>query len=83
MRSWHTWDAEAGDFHRGDRVELHPVTDEWMSGDRYGTVLANGKGQRQRSSGGSRRGRRVTVQLDRSGRIRRYAPSLLRKIGDI
>lgn len=23
----------------GDRVKLHPATDAWMRGDRYGTVL--------------------------------------------
>ena len=25
-------------FRIGDRVELHPATDAWMSGDRYGVV---------------------------------------------
>ena len=23
----------------GDRVQLHPATDEWMQGDRYGEVV--------------------------------------------
>lgn len=31
------------DFTRGDRVELHPATDLWMRGARYGTVDGIGK----------------------------------------
>ncbi len=27
------------DFSTGDRVELHPATDLWMQGARYGNVL--------------------------------------------
>ena len=23
----------------GDRIELHPATDHWMRGDRYGTIV--------------------------------------------
>ena len=28
------------DFGIGDRVQLHPATDAWMRGDRYGRVAA-------------------------------------------
>ena len=35
----------------GDRVELHPATDLWMAGARYGTVTRTGR-------------TRVTVKLD-------------------
>lgn len=29
---------EVIDFKSGERIELHPATDLWMSGARYGTV---------------------------------------------
>jgi hypothetical protein len=28
------------DFKKGQRVELHPGTDRWMRGDRFGTVTS-------------------------------------------
>lgn len=31
------------DFTKGDRVELHPATDLWMRGARYGTVVGIGR----------------------------------------
>ena len=49
----------------GERVELHPGTDEWMSGDRYGEIVELG------GTG------KVHVKLDKSGRIRRYRPDRL------
>lgn len=49
--------ARAG---RDLRVELHPATDAWMRGDRFGTITHVG-----RSS--------VTVRLDKSGRETRVA----------
>lgn len=46
----------------GTRVELHPATDAWMQGDRFGTIVAVC----------CRRGRVIyTVLCDRSGRTRR------------
>lgn len=27
-------------FRIGDRVQLHPATDTWMRGDRYGTIVS-------------------------------------------
>jgi len=57
-----------GVFHGGDRVELHPGTDAWMQGDRYGTVvdtLETGY---------------VTVRMDKSSRILRCPPELLRNL---
>ena len=39
-------------FTVGDRVELHPATDRWMRGDRFGTVSKLGR--RYVSSGLSR-----------------------------
>lgn len=26
----------------GDRIQVHPATDLWMRGDRYGTVISTG-----------------------------------------
>jgi hypothetical protein len=42
----------------GDRVELHPATDAWISGDRFGEVVKIGR-------------RYIHVHMDRSGRVRR------------
>ena len=48
----------------GTRVELHPATDAWMAGDRYGTIVAVV----------CRRGHVVyRVLCDRSGKVRRVA----------
>ncbi len=27
------------DFTKGDRIEMHPATDMWMRGARYGTII--------------------------------------------
>ncbi len=39
----------------GSRVQLHPATDAWMSGDRYGEVAKIGR-------------KWIHVKMDRSGR---------------
>ena len=41
----------------GDRVELHPATDLWMRGARYGTVTKIGKDGR------------VSADMDKLGRL--------------
>lgn len=52
----------------GDRVELHPATDAWMSGDRYGEVTKIGR-------------KYLHVAMDRSGRSRKVRPeNISRKI---
>jgi hypothetical protein len=48
-------------FTVGDRVELHPATDRWIRGDRFGEVVKLGR-------------RYVHVKLDRSGDTRQFAP---------
>jgi hypothetical protein len=59
----------------GRRVELHPATDAWMSGDRYGTIVrttmrtANLVDPRESALVF------VTVKLDKSGRTRRFHES--------
>ena len=55
------------DFAVGMRVELHPATDAWMFGDRFGDVVKVGR-------------KLVHVAMDRSGRTRRVHP---RNIGEI
>ena len=48
----------------GTRIELHPATDAWMRGDRYGEIVAVQ----------CRRGRVVyRVRMDRSGRVLKVA----------
>lgn len=55
------------DFQPGLRVELHPATDAWIAGDRYGDVVKVGQ-------------KLVHVKMDRSGRTRQVHP---RNIGQI
>lgn len=52
------------DFAVGQRVQTHPGTDTWISGDRYGDVVKIGRTS-------------VHVKLDRSGRTRRFHPNNL------
>lgn len=49
-------------FKRGDRIEMHPATDRWMMGDRYGYVENVGR-------------KYVCVRLDKSGRCMNTDPS--------
>lgn len=51
----------------GSRVELHPATDAWMSGDKYGEIIKAGKAT-------------VLVHMDVSGRDLQLLP---RSIGSI
>jgi len=58
----------------GMRAELHPATDAWMQGDRYGDIVSVSK--RERSfvdPRDPRNGRIFTVLMDRSGRKLRVA----------
>lgn len=51
----------------GERVELHPGTDAWMRGDRYGEIVAVVERHGHVVS--------VRVKMDRSGRVLRLDPS--------
>lgn len=62
MRTQNTID----DFETGQRVQLHPATDAWMSGDRYGTVEGAGRG-----------GKTLKIRMDRSGKVRQMRPDNL------
>lgn len=46
-------------FTEGMRVETHPATDEWMSGDRFGTVVKVAT-------------KYIHVKMDRSGRTLKF-----------
>jgi hypothetical protein len=54
-------DLELKDFRAGDSVELHPATDLWMRGVRFGEVVSVGR-------------KLVLVKLDRLARPVKVAP---------
>lgn len=58
---------ELRDFQAGDLIEMHPATDRWMMGDRYGVVTKVGR-------------KYVHVKLSRSGDTVKVSP---RNIGRI
>ena len=53
-------------FKVGDRVELHPATDAWMSGDRYGEVINIGRFY-------------LHVRMDRSKLLRKLTPDKIQR----
>ncbi len=55
VRSLNEWLARGG---YAPRVRLHPATDAWMMGDRYGDLVKVGR-------------KYLHVRMDRSGRIRK------------
>ena len=60
---------EYGELSVGQRVELHPATDLWMRGARYGEIVE------LRPNGGARGV--AVVQLDRTGKRVRMLPDEL------
>lgn len=54
-------DFTVDDFHLGDNVELHPATDTWMQGDRFGIVSKLGR-------------KYVYVLMDRSDTTKQMLP---------
>jgi hypothetical protein len=65
----YTYGEKLSDFKVGDRVELHPETDLWMRGNRFGMVEVIGK-------------RYVHVRMDRSGGIYSTTPRHIRILQD-
>lgn len=55
----------------GKRVKLHPATDEWMQGDRYGEIVRTMQVSRALLDPRASERTIVTVKLD-SGRTRRF-----------
>lgn len=49
------------------RVALHPATDLWMMGARYGTVVCVGR-------------KYVQVRLDATGRVHKLAPTTIMEV---
>lgn len=62
-------DPRVRDFKVGDRVEMHPATDLWMRGARFGNVVKVGR-------------TRVHVKLDKLPRPVEVAPSDLQHVSD-
>lgn len=68
MATLDTQDATMADFQLGQHVELHPATDRWMMGDRYGTIIRV-----------SLIFDRVTLRMDKSGRKLSFRPANILK----
>jgi hypothetical protein len=56
-------------FREGMRIELHPATDLWLAGARYGTVVRVGR-------------EKVHVALDLIPGVHAISPGLLRPVED-
>ena len=56
----------------GDRVQLHPATDAWMQGDRYGEIVKVTMRQQMPH--------RVHVRLDKSQRTVRLSPANIAEV---
>jgi hypothetical protein len=55
---------ELSDFEKGDLIELHPATDDWMAGDRFGMVTKVGR-------------KLLHISMDRSGKIKTFLPEFV------
>ena len=64
-------------FEIGTRVQLHPATDAWMQGDRYGVIVGLGHKREYVDTFTKTTSfeRPYNVKLDKSGRTRRFHPS--------
>ncbi len=60
-------DYTLADFDEGQRVELSPATDAWVTGDRFGQVVYIGR-------------RLVHVLMDRSRKVRRLRPEYIYRV---
>ncbi len=71
-------------FRVGERVQLHAATDQWMQGDRYGTVVGYGRQAEYYDTETKERGmvRPVRVRLDKSRRTMRFHPDNLFSMGE-
>ena len=66
-------------YRKGQRVQLHAATDEWMQGDRYGVVVGLSRAREyvDRETAAHFMQVPVRVKLDVSGRVRRFHPDNL------
>jgi hypothetical protein len=69
---------------KSDRVELHPATDDWMRGDRYGTVVGFGRAKKyhDKIAGQEISYKPVKVKLDKSGRVKSFHPANVIDLGE-
>ena len=61
---------------KGDRVQLHVATDDWMRGDRYGTIVGRGR-KREYVDYWTKEHtftRPYLVKLDKSEKTKRFHP---------
>lgn len=58
---------ELDNFRPGQRVEVHPGTNAWIFGDRFGEVVKVGR-------------KLVHVKMDRSGRTLKFLPDRIFRI---
>lgn len=65
----HRYGETVAEFTPGQRVETHPATDAWMSGERFGTVEKLGT-------------KSVHVRMDVSLALKRFHPTNLRHLDD-
>ena len=63
-------------FSKGERVQMHPATDHWMRGDRYGEIIGYGHAREYRDTftGQINKVRPVRIKLEKSGKITRQHP---------
>ena len=65
----------------GMRAELHPATDAWMSGDRYGDIVAvSARSRSFLDPRDPRNGHTFRVLMDRSGRTLRVSEGNLSRV---
>lgn len=63
-KALNAWIAQGG---FAPRIQVHPATDTWMRGDRYGAVVKLGT-------------KYATVKLDRSGRTVQFVPQWILEV---
>jgi len=69
------------DYRIGMRAELHPATDAWMRGDRYGEIMSVSKRSRSfLDPRDPRNGHTFRVKMDRSGRTLRVSEGNIARI---
>jgi hypothetical protein len=61
--------TEADRYAKGKRIQVHPATDAWMMGDRYGVIIGRTLGRLAHDSS-----RGVRVRMDKSQQIKTFRP---------
>lgn len=68
--SWYDAPQTLDEYRVNDRIEMHPATDRWMRGDRYGNIVKIGR-------------RFLHIKMDRSGQTIRAEPSCIQRVMEI